>query len=576
MSIRYWLAAAASLALGGQPASATVYYVDFAAGNDANSGKSTATPWKHAPGDPNATGVAASAYPVGGDIVRFRAGVPYRGTVKVRGGGTATARIIYTGLGWGTGRAIIDGADPVTSAVPCPSQAECGGAPNWASLKLVTFNVPPIAGVKLFDTTGPLYEALYPAAPDPFWGDDINNYVKTPVSQASAIESGRLDNAMLADKARAGGPNLRLSFWISGNLIDHRKIDSVSGNSIFFTPNGLKLYHDRDGRVGLVGSPAALSVAGTYALIGPGKAIVLPRSTGGALSLGSGRVGFDLQSRSYVTVDGFQFLRGYGSPGSLSEGMAVRNGSYSIAKGWRITNNIFGPAALMHGLGIVTLSSADGPVVQGNSFDTIERGSGLRTGSYVSNVSFLDNHIRRVGRTALYFAGVKKGWVKGNIVRDIKGIHGNGMSFYLANQNITVEYNCIYDTIRPITYKGDSKGSASTTNNLVIRYNIAIGTPDSSAAITSWGGNARVVAVQRNAALAAKFGLRLDSSDYSVTANYNRTAGVQIVGTKPGGWVVSPNTTNSTLAGTYNMTLTPTYCSAPSYTGTIVVGSPTA
>jgi hypothetical protein len=113
-------------------------------------------------------------------------------------------------------------------------------------------------------------------------------------------------------------------------------------------------------------------------------------------------------------------------------------------------------------------------------------------------------------------------------------------------------------------------------NNLKIRYNIAIGSPDSYAAITSWGGNARNITLQRNTAIAARFGLLLDDSDYYVTANYNRLATIKISGTKPGNWITSPNITSSTLANVATMTLTPTYCSAPGYSGTIVVGSPTA
>ena len=59
------------------------FYIDFAEGEDSNSGTSASQPWKHAPGDSAATGNAVRTVLVAGDTVRFKAGVPYRGTIAV-------------------------------------------------------------------------------------------------------------------------------------------------------------------------------------------------------------------------------------------------------------------------------------------------------------------------------------------------------------------------------------------------------------------------------------------------------------------------------------------------------------
>jgi hypothetical protein len=101
-------------ALATLPVRAPTYFIDFAAGSDTASGKSQSTAWKHAPGDPDATGGPAAAHLAPGDVVLFKGGVPYYGTVTVAASGTATQPIVLEGgaqQGWGTGAAIVDGQE---------------------------------------------------------------------------------------------------------------------------------------------------------------------------------------------------------------------------------------------------------------------------------------------------------------------------------------------------------------------------------------------------------------------------------------------------------------------------------
>jgi hypothetical protein len=197
-------------------------------------------------------------------------------------------------------------------------------------------------------------------------------------------------------------------------------------------------------------------------------------------------------------------------------------------------------------------------------------GSGLRAGSNVSNLKFYDNRITRVGRTALYLGGVKTAHVKGNIVRDIKGVHGNAMSFYGSNANITVEYNCIYDSTRPITYEGTGSATAAD-NNLIFRYNIAVGSADASYGITSWGAKTRKVTLTGNVLLSPRFGLRLHESDIGVVATRNVESGIVVVYNRPAGWVVSSN--RAQTLGNSTTVVSPDYCYAPGYSTPITVGN---
>jgi hypothetical protein len=91
---------------------APTYFVDFASGSDAANGRSQATAWKHAPGDPNAAASAAAVALAPGDVVVFKGGVHYLGAIAIPASGKSAAPIIYDGNSrgdWGTGLAIVDG-----------------------------------------------------------------------------------------------------------------------------------------------------------------------------------------------------------------------------------------------------------------------------------------------------------------------------------------------------------------------------------------------------------------------------------------------------------------------------------
>ena len=180
-----------------------VYHVDFDGGNDANSGTSPASPWKRAPGDPLATGKAAATVLGQGDIVRFRGGVRYRGAIVLKSGGASGRPILFTGDGFGSGRAIFDGADPVTSAVPCPGKAACGNAANWQNLLLVSYAQPATANIRFYDQTGPLFEAQSPAIADPFREDSAAEFAQIPSAQYANILAGQVEDATLANAVRA-------------------------------------------------------------------------------------------------------------------------------------------------------------------------------------------------------------------------------------------------------------------------------------------------------------------------------------------------------------------------------------
>ncbi|MCG2841765.1 right-handed parallel beta-helix repeat-containing protein [Sandaracinobacter sp. RS1-74] len=550
----------------------TTYYVDYAAGDNGNSGKSPDKPWKHAPGDSLATGAAASVSLKPGDTVRFKAGVAYRGSIALKHSGSEGNPIIYTGTGFGSGQAIWDGADEVSSSVPCPSQSACGGAANWSSLRLVTFAEPETEHRKLFDAQGALFEPQSPGQSDPFWGANIDQYAVIPVAKAAAMTEGRLEDAALAAAAR-NEPNARLLLWVYGNKVVERTIDSISGNTLYFDGKGLVPYTNRDSKAAIVGAVKSVNKPGLYAIIAPGKAIVYPRSAGASqYYVGKGRSAFNLRGQSNITVHGFQFVRGTASRGTTREGVVVANYSGAVSN-IRIESNRFQNFSMQNGYGMVMLNNVTNLVIRGNRLEDLEGASGFRLGSKVFNLTVENNRLRKMGRTGIFLGGVTGGVVRSNILSEFLGVHGNAMSYYEANKSVDVTGNCVFNSSRPMTFHGDGSGG-NTVNNIRFADNIFVTSADGTSAVYSWGSGMRGVVLENNLALGRKAGFILNSGDKEVTATRNRTSRLLINGSKttPAGWLIQNNDDSAELGDAANASLAMNGCTAQSPSGVLAVG----
>jgi Right handed beta helix region len=517
-------------------AAAATYYVDFDSGNDNNSGTLTTTPWKRAPGDPAATGVAAAATLFPGDIVRFKGGVTYRGSIRARFDGVAGNPIVYAGSGFGSGNAIISGADPVTSITLCSSAAECGGSTRWQSMSVVTFTPPATSFVKFYDNSGILYESQSPAPVDRFYSDEIAQFAVSPLADKAMIESGRI-NAPTQAALLNGVPSGSLQIWVTGNLVVRRPVTGVVGNVIHFDPAGITLYDDRSGRFALTGVATAISAAGQYALAGPGRAFVLTRPSGG-LVVGNGRGGFDLADRSHITVIGFIFR--HHTADTASQGAPItRTGR--TGTGLLIDSNRFEHESLWDGKGVITLSNVTSTRVTRNTISRIERGSGVRVGAGTATISITGNKIDTVGRTGIALLGASDSSVSDNIITNLKGAHGNGISLYLNNRRTKVINNRVLNTDRPMTFHGDKDTTGPGDHDFLIERNIFIATTTAQAALTSWGAATRGVTIRNNVAIGPKGGMLMNDTDLDVAITRNFVSGIIYTTSQPANWTVAGN-----------------------------------
>lgn len=555
---------AALVALAGcSPAGSTTWHVDYAAGRDSADGRTPATAWKHAPGDAAAGGGPAGVKLQPGDTVLFRAGVPYRGAIRLTASGTAEKPIVYTGIGWGEGLGVIDGSEPVSGVQPCSSAADCGGAPEWKALTRVEYAAPQTQRIILFGAKGSYWPSQYPILEDPFYADEIERYEETSVAQVPDLEAGRLVNAELA-KVAADGGKLELAIWSRPNHVFRVPVLGVEGDTLRFPPETIKFYADRPGRVALMGSFAGLAAEGRFAVIDPGVMVVRlrPEDSAGTLSIGNGRMGISINGQSNVQFRGLHFRNFTGQQGQVQMGQALanfRNGASNIL----VRGNLFGPSWMDRtGSGLVMPMQINGLQFLSNRIENAAVGHGLVLGGRgAANARVEGNVVRRTGRSGIYMLGVDGGEVRGNIVTDIQGRHGNAITAYLNNRNVVIEGNCVVNARRPITFHATR--SPELRNDLVIRGNILIANPDGQGAINAWGRQMQGVSITRNLAVGPKHGILLNGRDADVRVVGNDTSGIAINGERPEGWVIEDNLETLSIAQAVKGEFSETGCSAP-------------
>ncbi len=243
-------------ALATLPVRAPTYFIDFAAGSDAATGKSQSTAWKHAPGDANATGGPAAAHLAPGDVVLFKGGVPYYGAVTVAASGTATQPIVLEGgaqQGWGTGAAIVDGQEmrPVGIAVSGASYVIVEGFEVRSFDKSQSSTGIDVSGGSNDVVAGnTLHDIYYPQNPSPgttTWeqqrgnGISVTNSSGTAVYANSVRDVGNAGISFSADAAEVDGGKISCNEVTNMNWgIVAPLGDSVAGTHM----TGVKIDHN--------------------------------------------------------------------------------------------------------------------------------------------------------------------------------------------------------------------------------------------------------------------------------------------------------------------------------------------
>jgi parallel beta-helix repeat protein len=473
---------------------ATTYYIDFAGGNDTNTGKTHASAWKHAPGDTNATGNAGSVTLNPGDLVLFKGGVVYRGSIKIQASGTAGHPITYRGDGWGAEKAILDGSEIMTGWTRCASANECGGNPNWAN---IYYAYTP-AGIAATAFTANLHEnneflwlAQEPDLPDPFYRDQIAYFYTLPIGAMAT--TSLTDSTNLNQSDASYWQNSSVMVWHQPNIVTTREILSFNPTThtiTFADVEGGGVYTDRQTYYSIINSIHALDQSGEYYFHpvaeanGTHKIYLWPRDASHlaqGIEISARNYGIDIAVNSHITVEGF-IVQKYSGSDLTSCGI----GSYNVSWSKNLSNVVVRNNYIRHdshtsgGYGGVYLSHCDYCTVENN---TIEENV-LTTGIFITGSDHAitrGNIIRRPGHTGMWYFGNTNSQIVNNTVEDVFGTHGNGITLYLSCNNVLVAWNKLYNAGAGFTYEDST--------NLYFYRNL-VDAEDGGSNVNDWGGTA--------------------------------------------------------------------------------------
>ncbi|MDH5557322.1 MAG: right-handed parallel beta-helix repeat-containing protein [Alphaproteobacteria bacterium] len=506
---------------------ARIFYVDFESGQDNASGTSPDDAWKHAPGDPSAGGAPADIQLAAGDIVQFRGGIRYYGSINIPASGGEGSPIVYRGTGWGNGRAIIDGSLPRSvNWRKCRDETDCFGNPHWPQLYLgqAKNEIDPFA--PLFLGPEPLWLAQEPNQPKPLRYDDIEHYYKVEHTDPELRLTQEFVSAPWL-KPAASWNSAYLAWWVKNNAIEIVPVEGFDAatHTIHFRRLKNKHYTDRPTRFSILNRPVDVDRPGEYAVL-PSKQLLLwppiDSAAPGEVSIATQGSAIQSKSKSNVTIEGFEITRFYGSKEARWSGAGiVANGN--PAKNLRIKNNLIYRIKSMAGTGLIEVHNVTGAEIVGNRLDNSPFSSGIRFGKS-RDVRIAENSISRIGRTGIRLIRVHDAVIGQNILHDINSIHGNGISVYLENTGIFVLDNVVYNTHRPFTFHGPRKPGQGEARVYAIN-NVFVG--DSGTAVAaSWGTMTRLVFMNNIALNTGKgAGLFSSKSDKQITVVNNILSG---------------------------------------------------
>lgn len=521
---------------GPLPAPLRTFFVDFARGKDTASGTSREQAWKHAPGDPEATGTPAAFVPRPGDRILLAANTRYFGSIVAGWQGSAGQPIVIEGEGSG-GTAIIDGSSQSAMPQPCASQAMCAGIPGWRGLAVARFARPLAPGAALAQGGALLPMVQWPNPADPFYADEVADFADATGSELNAGMAPLPKDIAAALTDPAG---LRIAIWTLHNSIVERPVISVAKGGLRFDPGEARTYTDRPSHFALRGHPALIDRVGEYAVLPDRRTVVLkPATGGGPVFVSDGRSGIDLADARYLVVRGLGFENFADVPRNVRSGvpiLSMRAGAGHI----RIEGNRFANITLRQSMGAITIWDSADIAITGNSITTVAYGSGMRL-LRNKGLTVEGNDISRLGRTGVMLMDNLDSLVAGNRIHDIMGVHGNGLSAYLGNRRTRVVGNSIWAAKQPATFHGNG-AKQPVADDILFARNLFVAPEDSLGALISWGRAGKGIRLIGNVILGGgKGALRLNKADDDIMVEGNVLDGLIFGSAFPPGWTVRGN-----------------------------------
>ena len=467
----------------------TIYYVNFADGSDTAAGTSQTTAWKHAPGDPAATGNPKAAKLIGGDEVLFKGGVIYQGSIGIPASGTAGKPITYEGTGWGSGSAILSGQTFVQATF-----AAFVGNPSLSVATLPVADVPNQFSV--VDIDGHLtWMSNTSTSTNPHFIDNAAskspNATSYPVSEM--VGSGTswtltdealgkylasLDqNSITSIILRAYGyPQIEYNMAIAGFSTTTNAV-RLTGS---FSPATVGSYT-------LINNPAFISASNPYSEFAIEGDQFISAVTPGTHTVAVSTLtdAINVTGRSNITIDGFT-ITGYGG----NPGVSIR--ADGVAQNLTITNNTIidstSAGASTGAQATIGVADVTNLVITGNHIGPLTNSRGIYAASDV-NVDISHNTITQPGFSAIDSYANQNVSIRFNSISDMGAVHAEPIAIYDTaagrNQHVTVMNNEINNVVNcGLTYEGLTV-DPSISNDLTIADNVI--TNATACGIADWG-----------------------------------------------------------------------------------------
>jgi hypothetical protein len=428
------------------------YFVDYDGGSDSSDGTCTDKAWKHAPGDAAATAKPAAAVLLPGDTVRLKGGVVYPGTIDIGRNGSSDADLTYRGDGWGSARAIIEGADtlPVTWT-QCPSAAACGGNSSYQNVFTATIPSSLDFFSGYYQDGQFLWYAQDPNPASRLNYDAIGSFRTIPHGSSTITQTRTsiTDPTYFIQTDASYWTGAYAAVWRTGNITTVVPITSFdpATHTIHHGDIGNEPYTDRDTFYSVLNHPALIDAPGEYAVDAAAHRIYLwPLGSGDPsshlLSVLARGEGFSYGNRSHLTIRGFEIrhvTRGMTAGGNSSDHLTLRNNWIHTLRSddW------------------YAIDVSDDSLVEGNLVQDCQRAVGILAGG--ANVVIRNNQVERTSRQGIWFMGASRSAIIGNTVRAIGGTHSNGISVYQYSSDILVAGNRILETPSAFTMERTSR-----------------------------------------------------------------------------------------------------------------------
>jgi hypothetical protein len=462
------------------------YYVDPATGNDASAGTATGTAWAHAPGDPNATGVAAGlADPSHLVLIAIKGGSTVRSYLA-----PTFSNLFYAGgehVGYGSGETLYTGGIPL-GASTTPSSPEVFANPLFSTMKKWTASYAWSQYMLDRDNGAVIQVAQWPeAGPDPWLDDaDPGRSLTSPYSGGmyripaadlvvpssppgvSVTATVRWPAALVTKMAGNSLVGYYLPYWDENNTLSYRRIDGDDGTFGTFTTNGNGPNNQGYQVVQVIGHPLFITGNNQWAwdATNTHRYVIATGTNIEVMGAGNGLSGGPRATlrAAGLTFDGWgSDINGVGGSAIVSDASASNFTCYllSCTARWCSTGNSRAAGVLFTNLNVT-------PWVYGCTFKEMVRGGGVGFRNTVGNTiggEIIGNTAEHVQGTAYYIYGVQSTVFRANYWRNVGSIHGNGATFYnnadsgpLLGHDFTISYNVAENVVRPVTLNKSPAG----------------------------------------------------------------------------------------------------------------------